>query len=49
MPIYRKVKIAGDPTIPEFGLPAPEGARTIPEEAIVSSVKEQLGWTDDEE
>ncbi len=48
MPAYRKVKIADDPTIPEFGIPAHEG-REIPEEAIVSSVKEQLGWTDDEE
>ena len=47
MPIYRKVKIADDRTIPEFGLPSHE--REVPEEAIVTSVKEQLGWTDDEE
>jgi DNA-directed RNA polymerase subunit beta' len=48
MPIYRKVQIADDPTIPEFGLPAHE-EREAPEEAIVTSVKEQLGWADDEE
>ena len=43
MSIYRKVNIADDPTIPEFGLPAPESGRTVREEAIVTSVKEQLG------
>lgn len=47
MPIYRVMEIADDPTIPEFGLPAQE-EREAPAEAIVTSVKEQLGWTDDE-
>lgn len=46
MPFYRGVKVADDPTIPEFHLPGED--RRAPEEAIVSSVKEQLGWTDEE-
>jgi DNA-directed RNA polymerase subunit beta' len=49
MPFYRQVQIADDPTIPEFGLPSQEEERELPAEAIVSSVKEQLGWTDEEE
>jgi hypothetical protein len=47
MPIYRAVRIAEDPTIPEFGLPSREESQ-IPEEAMVTSVKEQLGWMDEE-
>jgi hypothetical protein len=31
--LYRKVRIADDLTIPEFGLPAAEDARQVPEEA----------------
>ena len=46
MPFYRNIKVADDPTIPEFHLPAQE--ERPPEEAIVSSVKEQLGWTDED-
>jgi hypothetical protein len=46
MPVYRAVRIADDPTIPEFGLPSTEEHE--PEGAIVTSVKEQLGWTDEE-
>ncbi|HJZ11916.1 MAG TPA: DNA-directed RNA polymerase subunit beta', partial [Acidobacteriota bacterium] len=47
MPIYKNVKIADDPTIPEFDL-SPVEEREIPEGAIVSSVKEQLGWADED-
>ena len=46
MPVYRAVRIPDDPTIPEFGLPSSEEHE--PEGAIVTSVKEQLGWTDEE-
>jgi hypothetical protein len=46
MPIYRNVKVADDPTIPEFGLPVHEERE--PEGAMVTSVKEQLGWADEE-
>jgi DNA-directed RNA polymerase subunit beta' len=46
MPVYRSIRIADDPTIPEFGLPSSEEHE--PEGAIVTSVKEQLGWTDEE-
>jgi DNA-directed RNA polymerase subunit beta' len=46
MPVYRSVRIPDDPTIPEFGLPSTEEHE--PEGAIVTSVKEQLGWTDEE-
>lgn len=47
MPIYRQVRIADDPTIPEFGISSHDDLK-IQEESMVSSVKEQLGWTDDE-
>jgi DNA-directed RNA polymerase subunit beta' len=47
MPIYRQVRIADDPTIPEFGLPVHEDLQ-MQEHAMVTSVKEQLGWTDEE-
>lgn len=46
MPVYRSVRIPDDPTIPEFGLPSSEEHEL--EGAIVTSVKEQLGWTDEE-
>jgi len=47
MPIYRSVNVPDDPTIPEFGLPMHE-VPEITETAIVTSVKEKLGWTDED-